>query len=141
MDFYNCYDREYGYNINPSASINPMQGKTHTPEAREKIAQAARGRVLSEDNKRKMLEARRNKPSDSRENQIKVDYSIRNIAKSKKKPEFEYHIKDLEGNEYVFNNLSEFCRSNNLSQSHFRDMLNHGTFYKGWSGYKISLKN
>lgn len=36
MDYYKAYDRDYGYNINPSASINPMQGKNHTLEAKQK---------------------------------------------------------------------------------------------------------
>lgn len=138
MDYYNCYDRDYGYNINPSSTENPMLGQTHTEEARKKISEAAKGRKLSEEAKQKLIESRKNKPSDSREKQAKVDYSLRNIKKAKK-IEFEYYIKDLEGNEFIFRNLSEFCRNHNLSQSHFRKMLNHGTFYKGWSGYKVKL--
>ena len=141
MDYYKAYDRDYGYNINPSASINPMQGKTHTDEAKAKMSEAAKGRVLSEDNKQKLIESRKGKPSNSREKEAKVDFSARKIGISRKKAEFEYHIKDLQGNEYIFNNLNEFCRNHNLSQSHFRNMLNHGKFYKGWTGYKKSLKD
>lgn len=138
MDYYKSWNRYYGYNINPSASINPMQGKTHTEEARAKISEAAKGRVLSEEAKQKLIDSRKDKPSDSREKQVKVDYSTRKIGTAKR-IEFEYYIKDLEGDEHIFNNLTEFCRNHNLSQSHFRNMLNHGKFYKGWSGYKIKL--
>ena len=140
MDFYNCYDREYGYNINPSASINPMQGNTHSIEARKKISEAAKGRKLSEEAKQKLHDSRRGKPSDSREKEAKVDYSLRVIKPPKKKLLYTYYLKDLEGNEYVFNNLTDFCRKHNLSRTHLGNMINKGTFYKGWSGFKTEIK-
>lgn len=139
MDYYKSWDSDYGYNLNASAKDNYMSGKTHTNEAKAKISEAAKGRKLSDEAKQKLHDSRRNKPSNSRDKQEKVDYSTRNIKPSRKKPQFEYHITDLEGNTYTFNNLTKFCRDNNLSQSHFRNMLNHGTFYKGWFGYKIAL--
>ncbi len=139
MDYYKTWDRQFGYNINPSAELNYMSGKTHTEEARKKISEAAKGRKLSDEAKERLYDSRRNKPSTSRYKQEKIDYSTRNIGISRKGPQFEYHITDLDNNIYTFNNLSEFCREHNLSQSHFRNMLNHGTFYKGWSGYKIRL--
>lgn len=55
-------------------------------------------------------------------------------------PLFEYHITTEKGIEYTFDNLSEFCRTNKISKNHLRDMINKGTPYKGWSGYKIKIE-
>jgi group I intron endonuclease len=41
------------YNIAKDATA-PMRGKTHTPEARQKIAEAGRGRVFSDETRQKM---------------------------------------------------------------------------------------
>jgi len=40
---------------------NPMYGKTHTPEAREKIGAPHRGKTISEEHKERISEANRNK--------------------------------------------------------------------------------
>lgn len=53
---------------------------------------------------------------------------------------YEYHVTTQEGTEYIFDNLSEFSRKNKISKNHLRDMINKGTPYKGWSGYKIEIK-
>ena len=139
MDFYKVYDRDYGYNINPSATINPMQGKTHTPEARQKIREAATGRILSEELKKKMCDARRNTPSTSRDKQEKKE-AKHEVSKTGK-TFFEYHVTTPEGVEHVFINLTEFCNLNNLSRTHLANMFNKGTFYKGWTGYKINFND
>ena len=138
MDFYKSYEEDFGYNINPSASINYMSGRTHTPEARKKISEAAKLRIVPQETRDKIAE------------------TIRDVAKPKVNMEFkepvhkakrtgvmpyEYHVKTPEGVEHVFTNLAEFCALNNLSQSHLRSMLNKGTFYKGWTGYKVDLKD
>ena len=39
------------FNLSDGGEINPMFGKTHTPEAREKISKAHKGRIFSEDEK------------------------------------------------------------------------------------------
>lgn len=54
--------------------------------------------------------------------------------------QFEYHITTKEGIEHVFTNLNEFCKLNKLSQYHLSSMINKGTNYKGWSGYKIEIE-
>ncbi len=55
-------------------------------------------------------------------------------------PAFEYHVTTQEGVEHVFTNLTEFCTLNNISRTHLRNMINKGTNYKGWSGYKIEIE-
>lgn len=136
MDFYNCYNREYGYNINLSASINPMQGKTHTPEARKKISEAAKGRILSEENKKKLLDSRKGKPGSP----IKEIINHQTYEKYRSRNKYEYHLFDTNNKEYIFYNLQEFCGINNVSPGWLRKMFNEKIFYKGWTGYIIDIK-
>jgi group I intron endonuclease len=136
MDFYKSYEEDFGYNINPSASINYMSGRTHTPEARKKISEAATGRSPSQDVRNKIAETIRNVPK------AKINMEFKEAKHTAKKTgvmPYEYHVKTPEGVEHVFTNLLEFCNLNNLSQSHLRSMINKGTFYKGWTGYKVDL--
>lgn len=136
MDFYKAHDREYGYNINPSASINPMQGRNHTEEAKQKIREAATGRSPSQETRDKIAETIR----DVAKPKINMEFKeAKHTAKKTGVMPYEYHVKTPEGIEYVFTNLLEFCNLNNLSQSHLRSMINKGTFYKGWTGYKIDI--
>lgn len=139
MDFYKCYESDYGYNINPSASMNYMSGRTHTEEARQKIREAATGRRLSEEAKKKLYDARKDKVSTSRYKQVKKE-AIHEVSKPGK-TYFEYHVTTPEGVEHVFINLTEFCALNNLSRTHLANMLNKGTFYKGWTGYKVHVND
>jgi group I intron endonuclease len=139
MDFYKSYEEDFGYNINPSASMNYMSGRTHTEEARKKISDAAKGRVLSEELKKKMCDARRNTPSTSRDKQVKKE--AKHEVSKPGKTYFEYHVTTPEGIEHVFTNLTEFCALNNLSRTHLASMLNKDTFYKGWTGYKVHVND
>ena len=138
MDYYNCYDRECGYNINPSAEVNYMSGKTHTEEARKKISEAAKGRKMTEEDKERLITSRTNKPSKAiRKIPIKeAKHEIKKVGKTL----YEYHVKTPEGIEHTFTNLAEFCNLNNLSRTHLANMINKGKFYKGWRGHKIDIK-
>jgi group I intron endonuclease len=136
MDFYKSYERDYGYNINPSASINPMQGRNHTEEAKQKMREAATGRTVSQDVRDKIADIIRNVPKPRINMQFK---EAKHDASKTGKTFFEYHVTTPEGVEYVFINLAEFCALKNLSRTHLANMINKGTFYKGWSGYKINF--
>jgi len=138
MDYYKSWDRDYGYNINPSASTNYMSGKTHSEEARKKISEAAKGRKMSDEDKQRLITSRTNKPSKA-VRKIPLKEAKHDIKRLGTRIEFEYHVTDLEGNQYVFNNLTEFCNLHNLSRTHLGNMINKGTFYKGWSGYKVDI--
>ena len=138
MDFYKSYEEEFGYNINPSASMNYMSGRTHTPEARKKISDAAKLRTISQETRDKIAETIRNVPK------AKVNMKFKEAKHDVSKPGktfFEYHVTTPEGVEHVFINLTEFCALNNLSRTHLASMINKGTFYKGWTGYKIHVND
>lgn len=195
MDFYKSYDRDYGYNINPSASINPMQGKTHTPEARKKISEAAYNRpprkvilptyipnpdikdsidskfeytvehingntyILDDNN---FIDfCRQLHLDDARlfrclyfkefyyglKGSIKVlnkwgEYHIHQCnTQQKNAVVYRYYLKDETGTEHITDNLNNFCRINRLSRTHMGNVVNKNKYYKGWTGYKVSLKD
>lgn len=138
MDYYRCYDRTYGYNINPSSTENPMLGRTHTLEARAKISAAAKGRKMSEANKAALLKANKGKAKPPRKlKDRKVKKVNKSFARNKK---YLYWIIDTEGNYYKTDNLNEFCKENRYSLTHMRNMIFKDKFYKGWVGWAQPLK-
>lgn len=138
MDYYRCYDRRYGYNINPSSTNNPMLGQTHTPEARAKISAKAKGRKMSQANKDALLKA--NKGVAKPPKKLKPKEIVRPRKDYTRNKKYLYWIFDTEGNYYKTDNLQEFCRENRFSLTHMRNMIVKGTFYKGWAGFRQPLK-
>lgn len=139
MDYYECYDRTHGYNINPSSTENPMLGKTHTLETKEKISQKAKGRKMSEANFKALMKANTKVPKPDKN--LNKNYSkkrqenapVRNIK-------YEYHILKPEGEYIMLTNLNEFCDINRCSISHLRSLIFKNSFYKGWEAIAIPLK-
>jgi group I intron endonuclease len=137
MDYYRCYERQYGYNINPSATENPMLGQTHTPEARAKMSAKAKGRVMSESNKEALIKANKGvaKPPRKLKEKSIVNYR-KDYTRNKK---YRYWLFDTEDNYYTTDNLTEFCRENRYSLTHLRGMIFKNKFYKGWHGWAEPL--
>jgi len=138
MDYYRCYDREYGYNLNPSSTKNLMLGRTHTPEARAKISAAAKGRKMSRSNFDALMKANKGvaKPDKNlaKKKSRKVDTSrARNIK-------YEYHIFKPDGEHIMLTNLNEFCDINRCSLTHLRGLIFRNRFYKNWTAIAIPLK-
>ena len=138
-DYYNCYDRKYGYNINPSSTENPMLNQTHTPEAKAKISAKAKGRVMSEANKTALIKANKNVAKPPRKLKPKeVLKTNPNYTRNKK---YTYFLFDSQENYYIFDNLSEFCRENRCSNTHLGRLIKKGIFYKGWIGFMIKTQH
>jgi group I intron endonuclease len=138
MDKTQCYIKEYGYNLNPSSTENPMLGRTHTPEAKAKISAAAKGRKMSKSNFEALMKANKGvaKPSKNltKKKSRKVDTSkARNIK-------YEYHIFKPDGDHIMLTNLNEFCDINRCSISHLRGLIFKRRFYKNWTAIAIPLK-
>jgi len=135
IDFYRAADRQYGYNLNPSSTENPMLGRTHTPEARAKISAAAKGRKMSKSNFDALMKANKRVPKPSKnlakKKSRKVDTArARNIK-------YEYHIFKPDGEHIMLTNLNEFCDINRCSLAHLRGLIFKNKFYKNWSGIAI----
>lgn len=137
MDYYRCYDRDYGYNINPSSTTNPMLNQTHTLEARAKISAKAKGRTMSESNKAALIKANKGVAKPPRK--LKDKEIVRPRKDYTRNKKYLYWIIDTEGNYYRTDNLQEFCRENRYSLTHMRSMIFKGTFYKGWVGWTQPL--
>lgn len=138
MDYYRCYEREYGYNINPSSTENPMLGRTHTIEARAKISAKAKGRKMSESNKKALIKANKEVPKPPRK--LKEKEIVNVNSKWARNKKHVYHIFDQEFNYFTTDNLKEFCRENRCSLTHLRGMIFKNKFYKGWIGWAQPLK-
>ena len=138
MDFYRCYKREYGYNLNPSSTENPMVGRTHTPEAKAKMSAAAKGRKMSESNFEALMKANKGvaKPSKN----LKKKTSRKVDSKRARNIKYEYHIFKPDGEHIMLTNLNEFCDINRCSLSHLRGLIFKDRFYKGWQAIAIPLK-
>jgi group I intron endonuclease len=201
MDYYDSSNPEKGYNINPLAETNPMQGKHHSEESKLKISKRAENRktripflskyiqnseVIEQKRKDKqyvsLFEYKINtlngdvyvfddldlqdfcnqlslsKPSIIRN--LIFGYHYKGISgtiiplneKGEKRLQFiinknlntktfyTYFLTDPKGKEHICVNLNNFCRENKLAISCMHSLINKGTFYKGWSGYKISSR-
>lgn len=139
MDYYRCYDRQYGYNLNPSSTENPMLRRTHTPQAKAKISAAAKGRKMSKSNFDALIKANKG-----------VAKPPKNLAKKKSRKvntskarniKYEYHIFKPDGEHIMLTNLQEFCDINRCSLTHLRGLIFKGKFYKGWQAIAIPLKD
>lgn len=135
MDLFGAYLREYGYNLNPSASDNPMLGKNHTSEARAKISEKAKGRKLSDYVKKRLSEAQKGVAKNSSR---KVSPK-KNPARSYS-PKWTYYLTSPQGEEFITDNIGNFCRDNLLTRTHLVNCVVNKTFYKGWSGYRIPFQ-
>lgn len=54
IDYYNCLDREYGYNMKEAEA---KTGYRHTEEAKRKIGEASKGRTCTEERRRNISES------------------------------------------------------------------------------------
>lgn len=133
MDLFGSYLRDYGYNLNPLANQNPMLGRNHTAESKVKISKKAKGRKLSEDNKKKLIESRKGRPC--RANRKPV--SAKNNPRTSYTAKWTYYLKSPDGLEYITNNIGNFCRDNLLTRTHLTKCVVDNTYYKGWSGYRV----
>lgn len=62
IEAFDTTDRRHGYNFGKGGDFNPMDGKTHTEEARAKISAAGRGRIRSEESKAKTSATLKGRP-------------------------------------------------------------------------------
>lgn len=137
MDYYEVLDPEKGFNIG-TAAINPMLGNTHTPEARAKISEKAKGRVVPDELKQRLSQKLKGVPKSS----SRVCNSNRQPSRApRKKPVNRYFLTGPDGTEYITDNLADFCRDNLLHRGHLSAALKGTGIYKGWKGYSVPLKS
>jgi len=107
-----------------AGSLNPMWGKTHSPEARQKISAAHLGAVRPPSERARLRALHLGKPK-SPEHRKKI---------SKAKCVFLYTVTDPQGTTTVTHNLKEFCRSTGASEWGLgevaRDRRGHS---RGWT--------
>lgn len=99
-----------------------FEGRQHSLETREKMSKRRIGTKLSNDTKRKISEANKGR-------EYKSKYSHEHISRMRKK----YVFLDPHGKITHIENLSKFCRENNLSQSKMHNVYTcTRTHHKGW---------
>lgn len=137
MDRTQCYIREYGYNINPSSTKNPMLGRTHSKETKAKLSKLAKGRKMSKENFDALMQANKNvaKPPKNLEKR-----TIKAKTPKRKSYKYEYHIIKPCGEYIMLNKLDDFCYINRCSLTHLRGLIFKNKFYKGWTAIAIPLK-
>ena len=137
---------------------NPMFGKTLSLESRKKISEANKNKIISEETRKKMSIA-----SAKKKHTEKTIEKISNIQKERwangvydaeklrlsrigfKQPQSQkdkvskalsktWEVIDPKGNTFIIQNLTKFCRENNLDQGN----LSCGK-HKGWKAKKIDI--
>lgn len=106
-----------------TGELSSCWGRKQTPEARARIAEAMRNRVVSEETKRKQSEAQKGRPQ-----------TERHILLVSKK----YNLINPEGETIEIINMAKFARENNLNPDKMRQ-VSYGLLaeYKGWKSISI----
>jgi hypothetical protein len=138
MDLFGAYIREYGYNLNESSTNNPMLGKTHTLEAREKISKIHKGKLISEKHRKRLSERIKGVPQLKGREGTPCIYT-KDIKKANIK--YTYYLTSPQGLEYVFNNLRKFCIEQGFSYTHLQAFISGRSLtFRGWTGYKVKYE-
>jgi len=113
------------------------KGKLLTKEHKRKISESKKGKLLTEEHKRKVGDGNRGKiiSEDTREKQ---KISILNNKEFMNKLIKKWIIINPDGEEYKIENLSQFCRDNQLRDG-CMSLVAQGKrkSHKGWSCYEI----
>lgn len=128
---------------NRSGEKNPMFGKTHTEEVKEKISNVNKnnqyrvGKKHSDETKLLMAERAKGnkrklgkKVSEEGRKNISIAQKNRNNENYTKR---RYKVIDPDGKEYIINNMSEFCKTHNISHGNMTAVLKK--IYKSTKGY------
>lgn len=117
IEKFNSANRDFGYNLDLGGN---SVGK-HSEETKRKISESNKGKLKSKESiekQRKKILGRKH----SEETKMKI--SEANKGKIPKNITVKsWLVKFPNGHEKIINNLSKFCRENNLSQGHMRDTL------------------
>lgn len=165
MDMYDSYNREFGFNLCPVAGSTAgfvhsettrkkigaaikgnknALGYKHTAEARKKLSDANKGKILSKKTRRKMSAAHRGKIksketcrklSDAHKGRIKSKDHRKKIAYSKA---LTWEVMNPMGEAYIIKNLHAFCQENGLGVSSMcRVASGKYNHHKGWKCRKV----
>jgi len=116
---------------------NAWYGNPLPEDHRKKIGDGNRGKIRSEETKKKISEASK-KISYWKHNDM-PESMIQNKSKSAQK--FEYTLTDPYGNVFVTRSLRMFCKDNNLGDSSMFSKVSRGLLkhYKGWTVTRIPI--
>lgn len=104
------------YQSNRFAELNPMYGKTHSKQTKQKISEAAKERY-------------KNNPHPRLGNKLSEEQKSKIAEKNSK----EYELISPAGNLVKIKNLEKFARENNLSVNCLRHVLSgRNKSHKGW---------
>lgn len=137
MDQTKCYIRQYGYNLNPSSTNNPMLGKKHTSEAIAKMRAAAQGRTMSQSNFEALMLANKNVAKPPKNLEKKLSRKVG--SQQPRNLKYEYHIFKPCGEYIMLTNLTEYCDINRCSLTHLRNLIFKNKFYKGWQAFAMPV--
>jgi group I intron endonuclease len=123
---------EKHYNWGKRGELSPRWGKPRSEETKRKMSEARRGekhplwgKKLSEETKRKMSKTRKGK--------VFSEDAKRNMKLAQRK--YLYEFIDSDGEVYVTDCLSDFCKQYELSMSQLSQVVNgKARHHKGWTG-------
>lgn len=158
--FHDCHNQ--GYNSTLGGDDNPMNGKKHTEEAKQKMSKAHLGQTLSEEHKRKLILSRVG-TFQSEEAKLKISIANkgktrsevfkkqlsqslignkRNLGKTrneeKKRLLFTYKVTRPDDTVEITKNLRNYCKENKLTFSHMYEIIKSGRKHKGYRVEKIN---
>jgi len=122
-------------------SNSPMKGRRHTPETRAKISRSLQGNTYTlgykatKETRKKLSIARKGKPQvggvKHHSEETKAKISATGKAKFRL---YQYIVNSPDGNEYLIDNLTQFCQENELSRTcMFRVLYGQQEHHSGYT--------
>ena len=129
MDHYKSYDRNFGYNLSPTAG-GSKRGYKHSKETRDKISISNKGRIVTEETKEKIGLANKGKVSNRKGCKLSKEHKVKLLTSVKCIKQSEEHRK----------NLSISHTGKILTEAHKRNMAESHKGKKHSEETKIKLK-